>query len=180
MSVKITYFVHGTTTDNEQDLATGWLPGQLSDKGKQQAVDLGKQVTEHFDAMFSSDLERAVESAKLGFGDKYESIQDQRLRECNYGDLNGTNAKAFKNRMAEYVDHPFPNGESYGDVEKRLRSFVEMLRARYDGKHVAIMAHQAPQLALDVILRGRTWPQAIAEDWRKRGAWQPGWEYIIK
>lgn len=27
MPLKITYFVHGTTTDNEQGLATGWLPG---------------------------------------------------------------------------------------------------------------------------------------------------------
>jgi quercetin dioxygenase-like cupin family protein len=37
MSVKITYFVHGTTTDNEADLATGWLPGKLSEIGRQQA-----------------------------------------------------------------------------------------------------------------------------------------------
>jgi broad specificity phosphatase PhoE len=156
MSVKITYFVHGTTTDNEQDLATGWLPGELSDKGRQQAADLGKQVKEHFDTVFSSDLKRAVDSAQLGFGDKYETIQDQRLRECNYGDLNGTSARAFKDRMAEYVERPFPRGESYKDVEARLRSFVEMLRARYDDRHIAIMAHQAPQLALEVILRNRT------------------------
>lgn len=27
MSVKITYFVHGTTTDNENGIATGWAPG---------------------------------------------------------------------------------------------------------------------------------------------------------
>lgn len=27
MPVKITYFVHGTTIDNENDLATGWQPG---------------------------------------------------------------------------------------------------------------------------------------------------------
>ncbi|MBS3140402.1 hypothetical protein J4479_05360 [Candidatus Woesearchaeota archaeon] len=33
MAAKITYFVHGTTTDNEQDLATGWLPGELSGCG---------------------------------------------------------------------------------------------------------------------------------------------------
>lgn len=38
MSTKITYFVHGTTTDNEQDLATGWLPGELSGKGIEQAI----------------------------------------------------------------------------------------------------------------------------------------------
>ena len=180
MSVKITYFVHGTTTDNEQHLATGWLPGELSEKGRREAKDLGKLFADqHFDALFSSDQKRAVDSARLSFGDKYETIQDERLRECNYGDLNGTPAQGFKDRMAEYVDNPFPNGESYKDVEKRLRSFVEMLRDQYDGKHIAIVAHQGPQLALDVILRDRTWSQAIAEDWRKRGAWQPGWEYTV-
>jgi len=30
---KITYFVHGTTTDNEAGKATGWLPGELSAVG---------------------------------------------------------------------------------------------------------------------------------------------------
>jgi len=41
------------------------------------------------------------------------------------------------------------------------------------------VAHQAPQLALDVLLKGRTWPQAIAEDWRNKKAWQTGWEYEL-
>jgi len=44
MSVDITYFVHGTTTDNEQELATGWLPGELSETGRRQAKDLGDMV----------------------------------------------------------------------------------------------------------------------------------------
>lgn len=35
MSIKITYFVHGTTIDNEKDLATGWLLGKLSQLGTQ-------------------------------------------------------------------------------------------------------------------------------------------------
>ena len=68
MSVKITYFVHGTTTDNENDLATGWAQGELSEKGKIQAQDLGKLVAEQkFDVVFYSDLKRAVESTKLTF-----------------------------------------------------------------------------------------------------------------
>ncbi|KKQ27796.1 MAG: hypothetical protein US42_C0005G0021 [Candidatus Magasanikbacteria bacterium GW2011_GWC2_37_14] len=50
----------------------------------------------------------------------------------------------------------------------------------YQNKHIAIVAHQAPQLALDVILSGKTWEQAIDEDWRKQKAWQPGWGYIIE
>lgn len=180
MAVKITYFVHGTTTDNGQDLATGWLPGELSEKGKEQAKQLGQQAADrHFDAVFCSDLKRAVDSANLGFGDNYQIIQDERLRECNYGDMNGKSASGFKDRMADFVDKPFPNGESYKDAEARLASFVEFLHTSYDGKHIAIVAHQAPQLALDVILKGKTWQQAINEDWRKTKSWQPGWGYSI-
>ena len=40
MSIKITYFVHGTTTDNEKGLATGWAQGELSELGIQQSKDL--------------------------------------------------------------------------------------------------------------------------------------------
>jgi len=178
MAVTITYMVHGTTTDNEQDLATGWLPGQLSQKGREQAKQLGSQVADkHFDAVFCSDLQRAIDSAHLGFGDKYKIIEDERLRECNYGDLNGTSATTFKDRMDNFVDTAFPDGESYKDVEARLASFIAFLRENYDGKHIAIVAHQGPQLALEVLLKGKTWHQAIAEDWRKTKAWQPGWEY---
>lgn len=93
--------------------------------------------------------------------------------------MNGTLALSFKNRVEDFVDTPFPNGESYKDVEKRITSFVEYLRANHDGKHIAIVAHQAPQLALEVLLGGKTWRQAIEEDWRKQKAWKPGWEYTI-
>jgi broad specificity phosphatase PhoE len=181
MAVEITYFVHGTTTDNEQDLATGWLPGKLSEVGKVQAKKLGEQAGDKkFDVVFCSDLKRAVDSAELGFGNRYEIIQDERLRECNYGDMNGQSASTFKDSMGNYVESPFPNGESYKDTEARLASFVDFLRTNYNGKHIAIVAHQAPQLALDVLLRGKTWQQAIDEDWRKSKAWQPGWEYEVE
>ncbi len=179
--VTITYFVHGTTTDNEKKLATGWLPGELSETGKQQARELGKQVADQiFDALFCSDLERAIASAKLGFGDTYQAIQDERLRECNYGDLNGEDESVVKTNMAAHIARPFPNGESYKDAQKRLASFVAFLQENYTGNHIAIKAHQGPQLALDVVLRGRTWRQAIDEDWRKRKAWQSGWEYKVE
>lgn len=175
--VRITYFVHGTTTDNETHRATGWLPGELSELGIQQAKELGNQVADKkFDVVFCSDLQRAVDSAELGFGDKYKIIQDERLRECNYGDMNGC-THSFKNTMDDYVDNAFPNGESYKDVEKRMRSFTEYLKEEWDGKHIAIVAHQAPQLALDVILKGLSWSEAIETDWRKTKAWKPGWDY---
>lgn len=133
-----------------------------------------------FDVVFCSDLQGAIDSALLGFSDRYKIIQDKRLRECNYGDMNGQPAASFKDRMGEFVDVSFPNGESYKDVEVRLASFVDFLRQDYDGKHIAIVAHQGPQLALDVILKNKTWQQAIDKDWRKTKSWQPGWDYVVE
>lgn len=63
------------------------------------------------------------------------------------------------------------------DVENRTRSFLNDVEHYYKDKHIAIVAHQAPQLALEVIVNHKTWEQAIADDWRKTGAWQPGWIY---
>jgi broad specificity phosphatase PhoE len=178
--VTLTYFVHGTTTDNEESLATGWLPGELSELGRKQSKELGELITDQmFDAIFCSDLHRAIESADLMFGNTREIIQDKRLREANYGDLNGGSKKIKDSMMVGCIDQPFPNGESYLDAEARLSSFCKFLKENFDGKHVAAVAHEAPQLALDVILKGKTWPQAIAEDWRKTKSYQPGWEYTI-
>lgn len=177
--VDITYFVHGTTVDNEQGLATGWLPGKLSETGRKQAIALPKQIDgKVFDVMICSDLRRAIDSAELGFKNRCPIVQDVRLRECNYGEFDGTE-KSFKSTMLPYIDVPYPGGESYRDVERRMASFLDDMRAEYDGKQVAVMAHEAPQLALEVLLHGKTWHQAIAENWRKTGAWQPGWQYIL-
>lgn len=177
--VTITYFVHGTTTDNEQHLATGWLPGELSEKGIEQAKALRGQIAHKtFDLVISSDLQRAIDSAELAFGNSYTLMQDKRLREANYGDWNG-HPHTFKDRMTDFIDSPFPNGESLHDVEYRIRDFCDFLKEHYDGKHVALVAHQAPQLAFDVVLTNKSWEQAIADDWRPRGPWQPGWDYVI-
>ena len=180
MSLHITYFVHGTTTDNENGIATGWSPGELSELGIKQSKDLGQIVQgKKFDAIFCSDLKRAVDSAKVAFGDRYEIIQDKRLRECNYGDYNGQ-AEHFKDNLTNYIDKPFPNGESYKDVEKRMREFLRSVSQNYNNKHVAFVAHQAPQLALEVICNSKTWEEAIATDWRKIPKWQQGWEYSFE
>jgi len=173
----ITYFVHGTTTDNENDIATGQLPGELSELGKRQQLELKNMVADKkFDAVFCSDLKRAVDSAEITFGDKYKIIIDKRLRECDYGDYNGAQ-DSFKDNMTDFVDKPFPNGESYKDVEKRMADFLQDISKKYKNKHIAIVAHQAPQLALEVLLNHKSWPEAIASDWRKTKSWQAGWSY---
>ncbi len=179
-NVLITFFAHGTTTDNEKGLATGWRHGELSGLGIRQSKTLGKLAAgRRFDAVFCSDLKRAADSARLAFGEKCPIIRDKRLRECDYGGFTGRQAGEFESRLAEFVDRPFPNGESYKDVEKRVAAFLDLLKKNYAGKHVAIVAHQATQLALEVLIKGKTWKQAIGQDWRRTKAWQPGWEYRL-
>ncbi|MEK7608337.1 MAG: histidine phosphatase family protein [Patescibacteria group bacterium] len=180
MSVYITYFVHGTTIDNENGVSSGWSDAELSELGVQQSIELTKQIGEKkFDAVFCSDLRRAVHSAKLTFSDITPIISDARLRECNYGTYNGHPSFVVEPMQEKCITERFPEGESYEDVKARLNDFLAFLKKDYDGKRVAIVAHKAPQLALDVLLNGRTWEEAFAEDWRKRKAWQPGWEYVV-
>lgn len=177
--MRITYFVHSTTTDNEAGLATGWLQSVLSDKGIEQAKLLSKTLAnQSFDAVFTSDLQRAMESTKLFFGERFPVFIDWRLRECSYGNLDGQPAKEFKkDREQLFIADEYPGGESYQDVEARMRSFLNDITSSLPYDHVAIVAHQAPQLALDVILRDKSWAEAIEQDWRKTQSWQPGWEY---
>ena len=49
----------------------------------------------------------------------------------------------------------------------------------YSGKIIGIVAHRAPQLALEAITKKISWEEAIRDDWRKTGDWKPGWEYYI-
>lgn len=181
MAVKITYFIHGTTTDNENGIASGWNDVGLSELGVKQSIDLKDQIKDKkFDVVFCSDLKRAVDSAKLTFGNEVKIIPDKRLRECNYGEYNAKPSSIVEPMQEEKIRERFPEGESYEDVKAKIIDFLEFLRKNYDGKHVAIVAHKAPQLALDVILKNKTWKQAFAEDWRKKKAWQPGWDCVLE
>ncbi len=179
MWVKITYFPHGTTTDNEQHIATWRNHWTLSEKWKQQSQERihliqGKTI----DSVFCSDLQRALDSATLWFWDKYSIIQDKRIRECNYGIYNWTE-KSFKHDMKKNIHIPYNQWESYYDVESRIRDFLIFLKNNYEWKHIVMISHEAPQLALEVILNNKTREEAIDEDRRKTKSWQPGWEYEI-
>ena len=181
MTIQISYFVHGTTTDNEQHNSSGWKDVDLSELGVKQSIALKEQTKDKkFDVVFCSDLKRAHRFAKLTWERIYPIIPDVRLRECNYGKLNGAFSEIVEPMQEdECITRPFPDGESYEDVKARVADFLEFLKSNFDSKHVAIVAHKAPQLSLDVLLKGKTWKQAISEDWRKTKSWQPGWSYAL-
>lgn len=177
MKTKIIYFVHGTTYDNVSGKCSGWKQVELNDLGKEQAKNLGN-ITRglDFDVIFTSDLIRAIDSADIAWP-HCQKIRDERLRECNYGIFDGKSKELVI--YEEHINKKFPGGESLQDVEKRIQDFVKFVKKEYSGKNVAIMAHRAPQLALEVLTKNITWEKAIENDWRKNKEWKPGWEYII-
>ena len=178
MSIQIIYFVHGTTYDNEMGKCSGWKQAELTDIGKERAIKLGEiRKDTNFDIIFTSDLVRSIDTANLAFPN-VKKIQDKRLRECNYGNLDSRDKSLVV--YEEHIEKPFPNGESLRDVEKRIKDFISFLKENYEGKTIGIVAHRAPQLALEVLTRGISWEEANKNDWRKTNSWQPGWEYTIK
>lgn len=180
MSIKITYFPHGTTTDNEKGISSGWSDAELSELGIKQSIDLKDQIKgKVFDVVFCSDLSRAVNSAKLTFEGVVRVIADARLRECNYGKYNAQPSRIVEPMQEKAISERFPDGESYENVKARISDFLDFLKRNYDGKNVAIVSHKAPQLALEVLLNSKTWEKAFADDWRKTKSWKPGWDYFV-
>jgi broad specificity phosphatase PhoE len=178
--VFITFFPHATTFDNEAGISTGSVEVDLSPLGKEQVQNLKDAIKEKmFDVVFSSDLSRAKETAEGALGYKHQIILDKRLREINIGDMtreldSSTGPLAYK-----YITTPFPNGESYKDIENKVRDFLVDISNTYPDKRIAIFAHQGPQLALEVITRNISWEEAMKRDWRNTGAFQYGWEYVF-
>jgi len=174
--VTIIFESHGTTTDNEKHLASGWADAELSDLGKRQSKELGERYKDaHFDAIFCSDLQRSYQTAEIAFGTQFPIIKDARLRECNYGDLTQHPSSEIDPQKPKRIDVPFPNGESYIQTSERMRGFLVELLKDYDGKKVMIIGHRATQYALELWLNHIPLSQIIPAPWK----WQPGWEYEL-
>jgi broad specificity phosphatase PhoE len=130
---------HGETTYSAEKRVAGWSDPPLTDNGRRQAQALRSVIDgQQFDGVWSSDLVRAVESARLAWG---ESTADARLRECHFGSLEGCTYQEADTVYGEvfrrFRGFSVPGGESHGDFRKRVCGFVEDLA---DGRHL-LFAH---------------------------------------
>jgi 2,3-bisphosphoglycerate-dependent phosphoglycerate mutase len=175
VSVEIVYETHSITEDNEQGVATGWLPGRLSPAGRSQARELGaRRADDGVVAVFTSDLRRAVETVELAFGGTGPPVLcDWRLRECDYGELNGAPTAEVHGDRGRYLDRPYPGGESWRQAIARVGGALGDLPSRWDGARVLVVGHVATRWALDHLVQGRPLEELSTEDF----GWQPGWEY---
>src|SRR5437879_11408859 len=91
VSTDIVFETHSWSEDNDRGIATGWLDGRLSERGRRLAIELGQRhCRDGIAIVLTSDLGRAVETAEIAFARTATTIiRDPRLRECNYGQWNG-------------------------------------------------------------------------------------------
>jgi len=177
VAVQLVYETHAITTDNEAGIATGWLPGRLSERGRETAAELGtRRRDDGLTTVFVSDLERALETVRVAFeGSPIPVVVDERLRECNYGRLNGMPRARLDMERAAHVEEPWPGGESYRDVVERTGSFLDDIVRHCDPGRVLVIAHSANKLAIDHLLLGADLRELVDPPMD----WQPGWEYLV-
>jgi 2,3-bisphosphoglycerate-dependent phosphoglycerate mutase len=178
MATEIVYETHSTTEDNELVIATGWLPGRLSDAGRVNAAALGhRRCDDGLAAIFVSDLERAIETVEVALaGSAIPVLMDWRLRECDYGQLNGAAAHEVHGDRRMYLDLPYPGGESWRQAAVRVSRFLSDLPLRWDGQRVLVVGHAATRWGLEHYLKGEDLEEVITADF----TWQEGWEYLLE
>lgn len=175
--VEIVFETHSISEDNERGVASGWLDGRLSPHGRLLARDLGRRrQAQGFEAIYVSDLQRAVETATLAFGPTgIPIIRDARLRECNYGDMNGCDTGLLQGRRHAWVDTRFPHGQSYREVVRQMQLFLRELAEAHPAGKVHIIGHAATRWSLEVLLAGGRLEDLVDAPFN----WQPGWHYQL-
>jgi broad specificity phosphatase PhoE len=177
VAVQLRYETHCVTPDNAAGVMSGWLDPELSAAGREAAAELGERYRdERLAAVYTSDLRRATQTAELAFaGRAMPIIADRRLRECDFGDLNGAPIAEVETRRRAYLEVPFPNGQSFTEVLEATAAFLADVLDRHDGEQVLVIAHSANKWCLDSLLDGASLPSLIAAPFQ----WQPGWRYRV-
>lgn len=176
MSLEIIFEAHGTTYDNESHISSGHNDVALSPLGIKQSRELGERYKDvHFDAIFCSDLQRSYRSAEIAFCKKFLIIQDNRLRECDYGDFTQKPSREVDIQKPKRIRESFPKGESYEQTSERMRKFLTDLSKNYDGKRVMIIGHRATQYGLEHWINNISLERVISAPWK----WKPGWTYTL-
>ena len=155
MIYKIYLFRHGRTNDNVEGEFSGWRNARLVKSGIDDAKIIAERLkNKKFKVAFQSRLIRSKQTLKYVLRYHPECkiiIQDDRLIERNYGHLNGYThfqivkkygPKQYDKWHRGFYEKP-PQGESFADVEKRVKSFIKSLISfiKREKVNVAISAH---------------------------------------
>ena len=140
---RIIYMIrHGQTLFNQKGLMQGWCDSPLTEKGKQQAINVKNYFFKHhitFDEAYSSSLGRACETLEMITNIPYQ--RKDGLREWFFGKYEGER---------DELDPPFPfqdffktygQGESQDEVIERVSHTIADIMTTSQAKTILIVSH---------------------------------------
>jgi len=144
---------HGQTPTTGK-LLPGRAPGlHLADAGREQAQRAAERIAAltMVDAVYASPLERARETAAPIAAARGLKVQiDKGLLECEFGDWTGAELKKLM-KLPEWgtvqrapSTFRFPNGESFTEMQTRMVSAIDRLRAKHEGGVIVLVSHADP------------------------------------
>ena len=182
---------HGQSMANEKNVIQGQTSTPLSQLGLKQAEALAKRLANiRFDAVYTSDLERATQTAE--FAAPYiQPILCKELREWNLGIFQGVSVDKVKelypNEWEQFLhgtsDYRIPGGETADEVHKRVICFLKRLESEVTGDRILVVSHGGTiRSMLKQILGLETpWPlspqitnTSVSRFVFKEGKWQLG------
>ena len=161
---------HGQTELNQRSVLQGRSNHPLNEVGREQAQSVGDAFREAgivFDKVYTSPLDRAVETAKLVAGDVPIECEDA-LIEMDYGPYEGTDLHDLPPEVEEFfrdfAHNPAPEGmEQLPDVVARAGEFLERLKAEAVDRHILLSTHA---IAMKGLLEYLT-PESNGAYWSK-------------
>lgn len=150
--VKIILIRHGDTDWNREQIFRGRVDVALNEVGKTQARAVQVWLKdEKVDALYSSPLSRALETARIvGEGRNCEVKTEEGLIDVNFGKWQGCSHKKVKEQYREmyhtWQTKPylvtFPEGESLKDVKARVMGALEKIIKNHPKETIAMVSHR--------------------------------------
>lgn len=152
--VKVILARHGETDWNAAARIQGKSDIPLNGRGRAQARELAAAVQRlgTVEVIYASPLSRALETAQIiGRALGLEPAPAIELTELNFGDWEGCSWEEIGRRWPEQFaaysadrkNYAPPNGESYADMLRRARPFVDALRAGPSAGAALCVCHSA-------------------------------------
>ncbi|WBL34910.1 histidine phosphatase family protein [Tepidiforma flava] len=142
---------HGQTVANVEGRFCGHSETRLTPLGEAQARALGARLAAvAIDACYTSDLSRAVETARLALGERaIAPVRRADLRERHYGqwemeredDVRRRDPVRFAQMEAEDPAWQPPGGESTAGVRARTFAALQDIAAAHAGETVLVVGH---------------------------------------
>lgn len=150
--MKFIFVRHGKTHFNEINLTQGWCDSPLSKLGVKQVENVSLQLKDYsINKAYTSPLGRAVETSEIILrSHSIAPIYDKRLKEVNFGILEGINTLFVKELRIDApnwmdtleMDYRPYEGEDLRDViNKHIESINDIIASSKEDDTVLIVGH---------------------------------------